>query len=151
MTLDWPARIERISTDPKYANATIEIHDDSLVMFDYDIETDQMVAVGDSRLQFTDGTYQTRARVIGIRSERNVPGGQTNNPSENQDVRVSFPWADYPDRLRAGFRIEVVDGGRNPALTTYGLIIIGDNLNSNRASHVVHCRLSTDVQAENSS
>lgn len=147
MVNDWAARIERITTRPEYATALIEIHDDSLVTYDYDIDTGQEVAIGDSRLQFADGSYQTRARVVGIRSERNVPGGQTNNPSENQDVRVSFPWAAYPARLKAGFRIEVIDGGRNPALATYGLVIVGDNLNSNRASHVVHCRLSTDIEA----
>lgn len=149
--INWSQRIERITTRPEYAGALIEIHDDSLVTWDYDIDTGEETVTGDSRLQFADGTYQTRARVVGIRSERNVLGGQTNNPSEAQDVRVSFPWAAYPARLKAGFRIEVVDGGRNPALATYGLVIVGDNLNSNRASHVVHCRLSTDVQVEDGS
>lgn len=85
------------------------------------------------------------ARIIGIRSTLDVNGQTTGSATGSQAIRIQFPYSAYPARVARGTQVQVVDGGRNPALEGYLIIVDSDNMSSQRASHTLSC--STNVES----
>lgn len=143
---NWPDRIAAVSNRPEFNRATIEIIDPTQVTSSYDIDTGEWAITGDGRITFADGTQQTSSRVIGIRSERDVSGASTGNPDAAKAMRVAFPYEVYPDRIYKDWQVRVIDSPRNPGLTSYVYVVRADEMNSNRAGHVLECVLSVESE-----
>lgn len=137
---DWAAEIEAVSSDPEFQNATIRLY--TLNQGTYNVDSGAWTGGTPSQI-----LGDTRARIIGIRSANNVSGSANSNPSEKQRVRVQFPFAAYTGRVKPGVAVRVMSGGRNAALTGYLLIVVADNLSSNRASHTLECTVDLEAVA----
>ena len=137
---DWAADVEAVTSSPEFQNAEITVL--SPGFGEYDIETDAWT--GDAPTVIV---AATRARVIGINQTNNVAGSVTENPTGVRRIRVQFPFSTYPARINPGSIVRVLDGGRNPALETYLIKVISDNLSSQRASHTLECETNVEVVA----
>ena len=121
---NWAQQIADISSDPAYQNATIKLQNGATVLL-------------------TD----TRARIIGVRPALDASGAQTGDATAAKKLRVQFPYEAYPDRVPHGTLVRVVDGGRNPALEGYLIVVESDNFSSNRASHTLECTVDVESVA----
>lgn len=137
---DWPAEIEAVSSLPDFQNATVRLLRPG-TGGSYNIETGVWTGGAPTTL------VETRARVIGIRSPRDVSGAATANPTNSLSIRVQFPFAAYPSRVPPGTLVRVTDGGRNAALLGYVFVVESDNMNSNRASHTLECTVDLEAVA----
>lgn len=135
----WAQQIADVSSLPEYQNCTIQLIDPTLQTTVYDVDTGVYAITGDPVL------VETQARVIGIRATNDQSGASTGNPTGIKGIRVQFPYAAYPSRVKRGWQVRVIDGGRNPALLGYIFAVESDTFSGNRASHTIDC--SVDVES----
>lgn len=130
--LSWREEIERVSTSEAFADATIEIHDPALATGVFDPDTNTYTGSGNTKVAEITGV-----RAIGIRDDRETPDGGTGDTGATRRMRFAFPFSAYPGRVKRDWHIKITAAPRNPALTGYVYVVDTDDMNSNRASHVV--------------
>lgn len=141
-TLSWSEEIESVSSLPEYQNATIEIRNPLLTASTFDLTTNTFTQVGNPVV------WTGRARIIGVRSALDIPGGLANNPTGSKTVRVQIPSSGYNLRVNRGFQIRVTDGGRNPILENYLLVVESDFNSGAMASRTFECSINLEVDPQ---
>ena len=117
----WAQQIADVSSRPEFMNATIQLRIGTTVL------------------------VETRARIIGVRSQEDVSSPSSGTATGTKAIRVQFPFEAYPERVERGVLVRVVDGGRNPALEARLIVVEADNMSSQRASHTLECAM--DIEA----
>lgn len=122
---NYAAKIADVSSDPAYMNATIMLKDATT-------HADMML-------------NPVPARIIGIRSQNDVASIAAGNPTGAKGLRIQIPHDAYAGRIGRGTFVQVVDGGRNPALTGYLIVVEADNFSSQQASRTLECAINVEV------
>lgn len=137
---DWAAEIAEVSGDEEYQRCRIQIRNPDLrarvgdIEAGYHWEGDPVIWVG-------------QARIVGVRAAMDILAGNAADPSGSKTVRVQIPYEimeGLTGRIRRGWQIRVLDGGRNPKLKHYVLTIESDFNSGNVASPVLECSIALD-------
>lgn len=139
---DFGAEIAEISGLVEYQNATVDIRDPTLEDFTVDVENGDTTLTGDPLV------WSGQGRVSMLRSSVDVGGNSSTDPSAIKGVRVQIPHGSYAGRIRKGWFIRVVSGGRNTGLTTYNLVVDSDVQGSHEASTTIQCSINVEQNPE---
>lgn len=137
---DFGAEIAEISGSAEYQNCDIQIRDPSAQTFTVDVETGNSNLTGDSLI------WSGQGRVSMLRSSVDVGGNSSTDPSAIKGVRVQIPHGSYSNRIRKGWFIRVVSGGRNSGLMTYNLVVDSDVQGSHEASTTIQCSINVEQE-----
>jgi hypothetical protein len=136
---DWAQEVADVSGLAEYQNALIEIRDPALIVRTGTISTgytyDASAAV----------VWSGQARVASNRSSVGAGGNTSTNPTNVKKMRVQVPYAQDFMRVKRGWQVRVVDGGRNNRLEDYLFSIEADVNSSQVGSVTFDC--SVDVEA----
>lgn len=135
---DFGAEIAEISGLVEYQNCTVDIGDPTAQTFNVNVETGDTTLIGDSFV------WSGQGRVSMLRSSVDVGGNSSTDPSAIKGVRVQIPHGSYSGRIRKGWFIRVVTGGRNTGLITYNLVVDSDVQGSHEASTTIQCSINVE-------
>jgi hypothetical protein len=135
----WAQEVADVSNDREYQNALIKIIDPSLVVRSGTIQTGYTYDA-------TNATkWSGQARISSMRSGTSFGGTTSTNPTNIKSMRVQIPYSETFQRVRRGWQVQVVDGGRNDRLTEYLSSVEADVNSSQVAALTFEC--SIDVES----
>lgn len=137
---DWAQEVADVSGLTEYQNALIEIRDPFLVVRTGSI-TDGYEYDASGAIKWTG-----QARVASNRSSVGAGGNTSTNPTNIKKMRVQVPYAEDFIRVKRGWQVRVLDGGRNDRLEGYLFSIESDVNSSHVGSVTFDCAV--DVEAE---
>lgn len=137
----WVDEVAAESTKPEYQQARIEIHDPSLIVRAYNVDTAKWTITGES-LVYPLGDEDGRARIIGVRWGVFSGGESQANATTLAAVRVQIPQHAI-DRVKRGQTVKVISAP-NPVLSKYTYKVTSDFQGSSDAARTFECAVDMD-------